>query len=112
MLPGLPFRLGTAMGSEATIMTVTIGGAVLAVWLWVRIGGRYRPSLRATVVHAVIACLTVNFAPYVVDSIVGIERTHRGALVFMMVVFLPALTYMFLASLYLFEQLQRRLYAR
>ena len=93
-------------------MTVTIGGAVLAIWLWVRIGVRYRPSLRSALVHAVFAALIVNFSPHLIDALAGTERSHGGAVAFVIGIFLPALTYMFLAALYLFEQLQRRIYAR
>jgi hypothetical protein len=45
-------------------------------------------------------------------QLLGAGMSHNEALVGLLGMLLPAITYTFLATLYVFEHLQRRLYAR
>lgn len=100
------------MGREFPVLVMTIGGSVLALWLYVRLGERRPRSLGAAIVHAVIAGVLLGCAPPAMSIVVGDEPSHRAALAALLGLFLPAVTYTFLASMYVLEQVQRRLYAR
>jgi hypothetical protein len=104
--------LAGIVGRESTVLIVTSGGAVLALWLHVRLGERRPRSLRAAVVHAILAGALLGVLPQLLDVLIGEEPSHRADVAALLGIFLPIMTYMFLASLYVIEQLQRRLYAR
>lgn len=100
------------MPRELPVLLVTIGGSLLALWLYVRLGGRKPRSLKGAIVHCVIALAALSAAPILMAQILGRGMSHDEALFGLLFIVLPAITYTFLASLYLFEHLQRRLYAR
>ena len=97
---------------ELPVLIVVAGGSVLALWLYVRLGERRPRSMRQVLVHSLLALAAVGSVPLVLGGVVGESVTHDQALVALLGVVLPAFTYAFLATLYLLEQLQRRLYAR
>ena len=99
------------MARGLPVFVVTAGASVLALWLWVRLGDRRPQTLRHAFVHAVVAVVALNGVSFAVGSVVGEDPSRRAAMVGLLGMFLPALTYAFLASLYVLEQIQRRLYA-
>ena len=100
------------MGVAALVHAMTAGASLLALWLFVRLGDRRPRSLRSVIVHLVVAALLVAVCPLVMDRFVRAGESPTAAAVGLFGVFLPAMTYVFLAALYLLEQLQRTLYAR
>lgn len=100
------------MGRELPVLVVTVGGSLLALWLYVRLGERRPRSMKWAIVHAVIALAALSSTPFVMVQLLGKGMSHDQALVALLGIVLPAITYTFLATLYVFEHLQRRLYAR
>jgi hypothetical protein len=100
------------MGVTALVHTMTGGAGVLALWVFVRLGDRRPQSLRAVIAHLAIAGLLVAGCPLVMERYVHAGESPAAAAAGLFAVFLPAMTYVLLAALYLLEQLQRTLYAR
>jgi hypothetical protein len=100
------------VGRELPVLLVTTGGSLLALWLYVRLGERRPQSLKGAIVHCVIALAALSATPIVMAQLLGTGMSHDQALVGLLGILLPAITYTFLATLYLFEHLQRLLYAR
>jgi hypothetical protein len=98
--------------TEAPVLVVTLGGSLLALWLYVRLGERRPRSLKGAIIHCVIALSALSAAPILMAQLLGRGMSHDQALVGLLGILLPAITYTFLATLYLFEHLQRRLYDR
>jgi hypothetical protein len=88
------------------------GASLLALWLYVRLGNRRPRSLRGSIVQVLLALGALAVAPLVMEALLDAGRSDGRALVALLVVFLPAMTYTFLAVLYFFEHLQRRLFLR
>jgi hypothetical protein len=99
------------MGRELAVLIVAAGGSVLALWLYVRLGDRRPRSLRRAVAHTLVAVVALEGVSPAIGIVFGEDPSHRSAIAALMGIFLPAMTYVFLASLYVIEQLQRRLYA-
>jgi uncharacterized membrane protein len=97
---------------ELPVLIVVSGGSVLALWLYVRLGGRRPRSMQGAIVHALLALAALGSVPLVMELFLGRGRSHNEEVVGLLVILLPAITYAFLATLYVFEHLQRRLYAR
>jgi hypothetical protein len=99
------------MARGLPVLIMTAGASVLALWLWVRLGELRPHSLRSALVHAVLAVAALNGVSFAMGSVVGEDPSRGAAMVGLLAMFLPAMTYAFLASLYVLEQIQRRLYA-
>ena len=100
------------MSVAALVHTMAAGASVLALWLFVRLGDRRPGSFRIVVVHLVIAGVLVAACPLVMERFVHAGDSPGAAAAGLFGVFLPAMTYVFLAALYLLEHLQRAMYAR
>jgi hypothetical protein len=100
------------MSVMALVQAMTAGASVLALWVFVRLGDRRPGSLRAVIAHLAVAGLLMSACPFVMERFVRAGESHAGAAAGLFGVFLPAMTYVFLAALYLLEQLQRALHAR
>ena len=94
------------------VLIAVAGAGLLALWLYVRFGSRRPRSLRRAGVQVVLGLVALAVAPVVMTQLLGDPISHRGALLALLGIFLPAMTYTFLAVLYFFEHLQRRLYLR
>ena len=93
--------------TTTTTVVFALGAAVLATWAIVRFPERGPHGLGRTFVHVVLAYTIAAFVP------AGIEVAGRipgvnTLLVATLFVVLPALLYMFLATLWLFRALQER----
>lgn len=100
------------MGVMALVHSMAAGASLLALWVFVRLGERRPQSLRWVIVHLAIAGLLVSGCPFVMDRFVRAGESPEAAAVGLFGIFLPAMTYVFLAALYLLDQLQRTLHAR
>lgn len=104
--------LTPGVARELPVLVVVAGGSVLALWLYVRLGERRPRSMRGVLIHSLLALAALGSVPLVMGGLLGEGLSHDQALFALLVIFLPVITYAFLATLYLLEQLQRRLYAR
>jgi hypothetical protein len=100
------------MGRELPVLIVVAGASVLALWLYVRLGDRRPRSLKRAIVQVLVALAALSAAPPLMAWVLGEPISRGQALVALLVIFLPAMTYTFLAVLHFFEHLQRRLYLR
>lgn len=100
------------MSVAALVHAMAAGSSLLALWVFVRLGERRPRSLRLVVVHLVIASVLLSISPLVMERFVGAGESSGAAALGLFGVFLPAMTYVFLAALYLLDQLQRVLHAR
>jgi xanthine/uracil permease len=99
--------------SEALVHGIVIGSALLALWFYVRLGEQRRPSsLLRVCVHAVVAGIGLTLAPSGMRWIIGDSESPSLAAAALFGLFLPAMTYVFLSALFVFERLQRALYTR
>jgi hypothetical protein len=93
--------------TTTTTLIFTIGAAVLATWALVRFPDRGPHGLGRTFVHFVLAYTTAALVPAGIELVGRIPGTNRLLIATLFVV-LPALLYMFLATLWLFRALQER----
>jgi hypothetical protein len=89
---------------------VTVAGALLALWVYVRLGARRPASLTHVMVHVGVAIVVVTVLHGTVDF-ESAGNSGRGTAV-LFGFFLPAMTYAFLSALYLLEQLHKSLSLR
>ena len=89
---------------------VTVAGALLALWLYVRLGARRPASLTHVIVHVGVAIVVVTALHGIVDFESAGNSGRGTAALFGL--FLPAMTYAFLCGLYLLEQLHKSLSLR
>ena len=88
------------------VIAMTVGAALLALWTSVRFSQIAPETLRGALVHVAIALLAGWFlVPVAVTSVVD-WATPTGPLIAMLLFVLPALTYLFLASLWAMRVLQ------
>ena len=100
------------MSSEALVHGMVLGAALLALWFYVRLGQRRPSSLWRICAHAVVAGIGLTLAPAGMRWIIGDSETGSLAAAALFGLFLPAMTYVFLSALFVFERLQRALYTR
>lgn len=87
------------MASHGFILALFFGAALLALWCDVRLGERGPTALSRIVLHAIIALLLLRVARVAVDVAVGPGELVQNMLV-LFGVFLPALVYVLLASIW------------
>jgi hypothetical protein len=90
------------MGVPAFVTLVFVAAAVLALWLDVRLGGMEPSSMTRIILHALIAMLALDVAKNVVVAADGPTLT----MLVLFGVFLPALVYVFLASLWVLKMVR------
>lgn len=97
------------MTPSLLVHAIVVGASLLGLWVYVRLGER-RP--RSFWPHVVAALAALVLAPYVIGWIVGHGDSAPKAAAGLFGVFLPTMTYVFLAALFVFERLQRAMYMR
>jgi len=93
--------------TTTTTVLFTIGAALLALWTVARFPDRGPRGIARTFVHVVIAFAIAAFVPPAIQLANGLAGTSR-MLVATLLIVLPAMLYMFLATLWLFRALQER----
>jgi hypothetical protein len=92
---------GSLIGAE-----LGAGAAVLAVWAEARIGERRPTSLRARMVHTGAAFVLLQASSAALAHLIHEDTTPRMSTALVFVFFLPALTYAFLAAMWLLRTLK------
>jgi hypothetical protein len=100
------------MSPQLAVFAAVSAAGLLALWLWVRLGERRPRSFGGAALHAAAALVVLSIMPLVFARAIGPSPSKGDQVLALLTVFLPSLTYMWLASLYVLEQVQRRLYAR
>jgi hypothetical protein len=96
------------MTLQGLTVCVAIAAALLAIWLYVRLGSYSPPSIGLTFANAGGAFLVLQFMPTVERLVAGGADAlviRKFGAVFLVV--LPGLTYMWLASIWLIRLAQR-----
>ena len=90
------------MGAPTFVLALFLGAAALALWSDVRLGERGPTELPRILLHALAAFLFLRFAREAVVGVVEQGEVSRTILV-LFGVLLPALVYVFLASLWVLK---------
>ena len=91
------------MTPHTLVMLVAIGMALNALWVHVRFPSLAPETLRAAVLHLIAALALLELVPIAMR--LGLE-SDQTLLIALVGVAFPALTYIFLASLWLFRLFQ------
>ena len=78
------------------------GAALLATWCYLRFEGRGPRSISAVVLHALVAFVALRVA----GQVLGFTTAPAETVLAMLAVMLPALVYVFLASLWVLTMLR------
>ena len=101
------------MSPALLVHALVAGGSLLALWIYVRLGERRRPaSFRRAGAHMALAGVALALAPVAIAELMGGSRSPLLAAVGLFVVFLPVMTYVFLAALFVLAELQRARWAQ
>ena len=79
-----------------------IGAAVLATWCYVRFEGRGPRSISGVLLHVLVAMAILRAA----GAVLGFTATPELTVLALLAVMLPALVYVFLASLWVLTMLR------
>jgi hypothetical protein len=85
------------------VLLVALGMALNAIWVHVRFPGLAPESLRAALLHMILALASLELVPIAMR--LG-QTSDQHLMVALVGVAFPALTYVFLASLWLFRLFQ------
>jgi hypothetical protein len=88
------------------------GGAVLALWLYVRLGPHRPSSAKMVAAHMVLALLLLALMPSAIRTVGGTVLVDGEIAGVLFAVFLPVMTYVFLTSIWVIALLQRALSLR
>lgn len=91
------------MSSNALVLLYVLGACALAMWVEVRFG-RFTPkSMKARFFHMALALAFVQLSVPVLRLVVGNGESVSRAVLGLVYVFLPALTYAFVTSIWLLK---------
>jgi hypothetical protein len=93
------------MGGAVFIGSLTLGAALLSLWLDVRLAALRPDSLFRRFVHAAVACLLLQAVVGVVAALGGSEAPATQRLLTLFLLLLPGLVYVFLSGLWLVRTL-------
>lgn len=96
----------------AFIHAVVVAAAVLGLWLFVRLRAHFPESLKMAFAHVLLACAGLQVMVLVLARAVGESPSTTASVAALLAIFLPAMTYVFVAAAYLLDRLQQRLLAR
>ena len=100
------------MDATGLVYAIVAGAAVLALWTYVRLGARRPKSRAAMAVHIVAAVIGLALGPNAVGWILADGDSSRLVAIALFGVFLPTMTYVFVAALFVLERLQQSLSMR
>jgi hypothetical protein len=96
-------KRGGGVTPHTLVLLVAIGMALNAIWVHVRFPSLAPETLRAAIVHMILALATLELVPIAMR--LG-QASDQHLMIALVGVAFPALTYIFLASLWLFRLLQ------
>jgi hypothetical protein len=100
------------LSSTLLVHAFVVGSAVLALWIYVRLGERKPKSFRVVCAHVLIAGVGLALAPRGVAMFIGDSTSPLVLSLGLFALFLPTMTYLFLTALFFLDRLQRSMLAR
>jgi hypothetical protein len=100
------------LSSALLVHGFVVGGAVLALWIYVRLGERRPTSFRVVCAHVLLAGVGLALAPRGVAMFIGDSTSPLVLSLGLFALFLPTMTYLFLTALFFLDRLQRSMLAR
>jgi hypothetical protein len=95
------------MSAQGLVLAVALGGAVLAVWLDARLESRAPSTATWIAVHLFAALVALKLmAPLVNFMVAGTDQPSRRMAAVLLVV-LPAFTYLWLSAIWLLRLIRR-----
>jgi hypothetical protein len=94
-------------GQQELVLGVAVGAALIALWLFVRLGGRAPRSVWTGLLCGVSAIVVVDLLPAALHLVIAGSDSplRKGFAVF--TVLLPGMTYVWLASIWMIGTFQR-----
>lgn len=99
------------MTTTTFVYAVVAAGALLALWFHARTG-RSPQSMAVVLAHLLVSFVLLELAPVLMERSGGAELSRGEAVAGMLLFFLPAITYAFVASIFLLVRLQQALRLR
>lgn len=96
------------MNSTALVLIYVLGAGALAMWVEVRFGRLTPESMKARFFHLALALAVVQLSVPVLRLVVGNGESVSRAILGLVYVFLPALVYAFLTSIWLLKLVAER----
>jgi hypothetical protein len=100
------------LSSTLLVHALVVGGAVLALWIYVRLGERRPTSFRVVCAHVLLAAVGLALAPRGVAMFIGDSTSPFVLSLGLFALFLPTMTYLFLTALFFLDRIQRSMLAR
>lgn len=100
------------LSTSAFVLCLALGAGALALWVDVRFPGRVERSWKLVFCHLIAAGLVIHLLMPEVGTFVRDSGTPGSYALTAVGVALPALTYLFLASLWVLKLVQRQLPSR
>jgi hypothetical protein len=97
------------MNKQELVFAFALGGALIATWLFVRIGARAPQTGKGIAAHSLAALGTTALVPFLMQQVGTADSTPR-AIGAMLGLVLPMFVYNFVTWLWLLRLLQRRLH--
>lgn len=98
------------MTTPALLAAMTVGGAALALWAYLRLGTLAPEGIRSSMFHVAVSLAAVYLlAPLLMQPIIGDGESPGRIFTALFAVFLPALVYTFLSGLWAFAVFARAL---
>ena len=92
------------MDKHYFVLALFVGSAFLALWCYVRFESRSPSSMSRVILHTLVAMLALRLASATLGLTIGNNPVQTMLVLF--VVMLPALVYVFLASLWVLTMLR------
>jgi hypothetical protein len=98
--------------TQGLILAVAFGAGAIALWLDVRFKERSPRTATRTIAHVVVSLIFLQLSPALVMLVVAAGESPARKMVAIFAVLLPALSYVWLSSIWLLKLLQRAAHMR
>ena len=98
--------------TQGLVLAVAVGAGAIALWLDVRFKERSPQTAMRTFAHLAVSLLFLQLSPALVVLVVAAGESPARKMVAIFAVLLPALSYVWLSSIWLIKLLQRSAHMR
>ena len=95
------------MTTQGLVLAVAVGAGAIALWLDVRFKARSPQTVVRTLAHMAVSLLFLQLSPALVVLVVAAGESPARKMIAIFAVLLPALSYVWLSSIWLLKLLQR-----
>jgi hypothetical protein len=101
------------MPATGLVLSLSVGGAILALWTDLRYQGLAPDGVRSRLVHVFVSLTVLQFlAPPAVGIVVGAGQSVPSELLALFLVYLPVQIYAWLAAIWILRTLHAALQTR